>query len=39
MAGHAKQKKDHKALLVRIVSLSLAVLMILSVILASVWRW
>ena len=39
MAGHTKQKKDNKAMLVRIISLVLAVLMILSVILASVWQW
>lgn len=39
MTSHTKHKKDSKAMIVRIVSLSLAVLMILSVILASVWQW
>jgi len=39
MSTHYKHKKDTKKLLVRIVSLSLAVLMVLSVVLAAVWQW
>ena len=39
MSNRAKHKKDSKMLIVRIVSMALAVLMVLSVILASVWRW
>lgn len=38
MASQSKHKKDVKTTLVRIVSLSLAVLMVLSVLLASIWR-
>ena len=38
MSSRSKQKKDAKVMIVRIVSLSLAVLMVLSVLLASVWR-
>lgn len=39
MSNHSKSRKDRKNTLVRIVSLALAVLMLLSVILAAVWRW
>lgn len=40
MASQSKQKKiARKQLAVRIVSFSLAVLMVLSVILAYVWQW
>ena len=38
MSSRSKQKRDAKVMIVRIVSLSLAVLMVLSVVLASVWR-
>jgi len=38
MSNRSKQKKDAKVMLVRIVSLSLAVLMVLSVVMASMWR-
>lgn len=39
MAAQAKRKKEARASLVRIVSLSLAGLMLLSIIFASVWQW
>ena len=39
MSSHSKRKKDTKQLLVRIVSLSLAVLMVLSVVMAYVAQW
>lgn len=40
MSHQSRQKKDsRKQLAVRIVSLGLAVLMVLSVILAYVWQW
>ena len=39
MAGQAKRRKDVRTSMVRIVSLSLAGLMLLSVIFASVWQW
>lgn len=39
MSSRSKRKKDIKQLFVRIVSLSLAVLMVLSVVMAYVWRW
>lgn len=40
MSSQAKHKKEsRKQLAVRIVSLGLAVLMVLSVILAYVWQW
>lgn len=39
MSTHAKRKKDRKALAVRIISLCLAVLMVLSVLLATIWQW
>ena len=38
MSSQSKSKKDLKSTVVRIVSLTLAVLMVLSVVLASVWR-
>lgn len=34
-----KNKKDIKTTVVRIVSLGLAIVMVLSVVLATVWRW
>ena len=39
MSTRSKRKKDTKQLLVRIVSFSLAVLMVLSVVMAYVWHW
>lgn len=39
MSSRSKHRKDTKQLLVRIVSLSLAVLMVLSVVMAYVWQW
>jgi len=39
MSSRSKRKKDIKQLFVRIVSLALAVLMVLSVVMAYVWRW
>lgn len=39
MSTRSKHKKDIKQLLVRIVSFSLAVLMVLSVVMAYVWQW
>ena len=39
MSNRSKRKKDTKQLLVRIVSFSLAVLMVLSVVMAYVWQW
>ncbi len=39
MPTNPKRKKDFKATTVRIVSLSLAVLMLLSVVMTAVWRW
>ena len=39
MSTRSRHKKDVKQLLVRIVSFSLAVLMVLSVVLAYVWQW
>lgn len=40
MAGTARHKKEKKAAMVaRIVSLALAVLMVLSVVFASIWQW
>ena len=38
MSSRSKQKKDLKVMTVRIVSLSLAVLMVLSVLMSTVWR-
>lgn len=39
MSTNTRHRKDRKATAVRIVSLALAVLMLLSVILAAVWQW
>lgn len=39
MAAQAKRKKEARTSLVRIVSLSLAGLMLLSIVFASVWQW
>ena len=40
MSNHTKHKKDtKKQLFVRIVSLSLAIIMVLSVVFAAVWQW
>lgn len=39
MAAQAKRKKEARTSLVRIVSLYLAGLMLLSIIFASVWQW
>ena len=39
MANAGKRKKDRKVMAVRVVSLTLAALMLLSVVMASVWRW
>lgn len=39
MSTRSRHKKDTKQLLVRIVSFALAVLMILSVVMAYVWQW
>ena len=39
MSTRSKRKKDTRQLLVRIVSFSLAVLMVLSVVMAYVWQW
>lgn len=38
MSAH-KRKKENKQLMVRIVSLALAVIMVLSVVMAAVWQW
>ena len=38
MSGSSKHKKDIKTTIVRIVSLSLAVLMVLSVVMTTMWR-
>ena len=39
MSHHSKHKKDTKQVMVRIISLSLAVIMVLSVVFAAVWQW
>jgi len=39
MSSQAKRKKDMKTLMIRIVSLGLAALMVLSVVLATIWQW
>lgn len=39
MSVQTRRKKDAKTLLVRVVCLSLAGLMLLSVIMATVWQW
>jgi len=38
MSSQSKHKKDAKTMIVRIVSLSLAVLMVLSVVMTTMWR-
>ena len=38
MASHNKHKTDLKTIIVRIISLSLAVLMVLSVVMTTMWR-
>ena len=35
----SKQKKDVKKLAVRVISMGLAILMVLSVVLATIWQW
>jgi len=39
MSSQSHRKKDFKTTAVRIISLALAALMLLSVILATVWQW
>ena len=39
MSSAGKRKKDTRAIAVRVVSLTLAALMLLSIVMASVWRW
>ncbi len=39
MPAHIKHKRDSRRTMVRVVSLSLAGLMLLSVVLAAVWQW
>ncbi len=39
MSTRSRRRKDLKQLMVRIISLSLAVLMVLSVVMAYVWQW
>ncbi len=39
MANRSNRKKDAKQMFIRIVSLSLAVIMVLSVVMAAVWQW
>ena len=39
MTNRSKNKKDRKALAVRVISMALAVLMVLSVVMAAVWQW
>lgn len=39
MSGKAKHKKDLKTMAVRIISLMLAILMVLSVVMATLWQW
>ncbi len=39
MSSRSKRRKVTKELLVRVVSLSLALLMVLSVVMAYVWSW
>lgn len=34
-----KRKKDAKTTVIRVVSLGLAVLMVLSVVMAAIWQW
>lgn len=35
----SRQKKDVKKLAVRVISMALAILMVLSVVLATIWQW
>ncbi len=39
MSTHSRHKKENKQLFVRIVSLALAAIMVLSVVMAAVWQW
>ena len=39
MSSQSKRRKDTKQLIVRVISLALAVLMVLSVVMAYVWQW
>ena len=39
MSARSKHRKDNKQLLIRIVSLALAGIMVLSVVMAAVWQW
>lgn len=39
MSSRSRRKQDTRQLLVRIISLALAVLMVLSVVMAYVWQW
>lgn len=39
MSNQSKRKKDLKTTMIRIVSLGLAALMVLSVVLATLWQW
>lgn len=39
MSSRTKRRKDTKQLFVRVVSLALAALMMLSVVMAYVWQW
>ena len=39
MSTRSRNRKDLKQMFVRIISLALAVVMVLSVVLAAVWQW
>ena len=39
MSSRSKHRKDRKDLAIRVISLAVAVLMLLSVILAAFWQW
>jgi len=39
MSTRSRNKKDAKQMLVRIISMALAVIMVLSVVMAAVWQW
>ncbi len=39
MSAQARRRRDRKTAVARIVSLALAALMLLSVVLAAVWKW
>lgn len=39
MSNRSKNKTERKALAVRIISMALAILMVLSVVMAAVWQW